>query len=269
MRFLILVLTIAFFPSLQALEKNAWFGVDHELETSFAWKHERFQRMHAEDKGLKNLRIDRSMMLNFLLPVMGKYQFEIEGGLAKRSVDYNFQNLSISLRKSIYNDLVGDPFSFVTGFNFHFVPSRSLTEPLLFYHSRFAGELTASLGKEWAKGRYWQWRASAHLALAQANRGCPRLNFLLSLEKNFSDQHFLSFSIDGVSGLGSTKLQREEDFRSYRNLSYSALDAAITYRFDYDLALKVDLEYRKRFYARYCAESYDAFLVRMIMPFSL
>lgn len=254
---------------LYGLEKSAWFGVDHELETALSSKYERFQRLDAVERSTKSIRTERSLSLNFILPIMGKYQLELEGSFAKRSRDFDFQDFALSARKVLYNDLLGDPLSLITGINMRFIPGRSLSEPILFYHSRFEGQINASVGKEWAKGRYWDWRANAFFALTQANRGCPRFNALLSMEKNFFDQHFLKLAFDTVYGLGKASLQREELFVGYRNLSYSALDTALSYRFDYDLRLKVDLEYRKRIYAHYCAKGYDAFLARLTMPFSI
>lgn len=181
MRALCLTL-LAFFGSLEAIDRRPWFGRDKEFEFTSSVSHQWKEPAQFAD-------------FNLAISPIDNVHCEAELGLWSEDI---FESFSLGGAYRWLNDVARHPLSLTTGAVFTF--SSSDDNIRVFHHSDYEVEFYIALGKEIADGRYWSYRfwTAASLGLPHDSSIWSRLE--CGIEKNWLDCHRLGFFAVGRTG---------------------------------------------------------------------
>ncbi|MDP1834869.1 MAG: hypothetical protein Q8K75_02975 [Chlamydiales bacterium] len=230
-RLFILLLTAA--PALlSAVDLTPWFGRDKLIEVR-PWASYQWYPKIDTDQGKVNKQ-GRNVFFGTSASIASDNKYSLSGeSLFSRTNQHSFtlENMRITVRRQWLNDIVGDPFTLVTGATVTVPTTRALRDYNTIYHGKVEFEGHAAVGREASCGAFWNSRWWAAVALGKADIGCPWLRGRATFEKNFWNQHQWKIFAEGTGGMGQRRLSLISPFPGYGKVKYRTIDAGAGYSF--------------------------------------
>lgn len=261
---------IFFLPiAMFALEVDPWLGNLWEFTFTPSYTYSRFREVQNGSPQLKTPFNVHLLAAGFGFAFSETWQADIDAEFADTTVQaMGYRSSGYQIRHRWSNDIAGDFVTFTTGLSVRNASSRSLRDISCPYHSNANFELNGALGKEWGHGPDWRVRAFVYAVLGAANRGSPWIRFLVPLEVNGWDRHYLTVFLDGYFGFGPNGIIHTRHFRSYASIHHQSLDTGARYAYHFDIWGHLDFTYAYRFYAHAFPENVNSFTVSYTLPFS-
>lgn len=264
----ILCLTVTL---LSAAELKPWFSKDKQPIFQPWFTYDYYHKLDTAEGDLPINAKNKFFGVNLSIATDCTYSAESElilSDTTEHSLSYD--NLRFTFRKLWMNDIVGDPFSLVTGATISAPASRSLKDFNTVYHGRVEVEGHAALGRECSRGKYWTSRWWGALALGKADQGCPWLRGRGSWEKNYCDQHQVRLFLEGSAGTGHKRLSLLSPFNGYGKIKYRTVEAGAGYSYLIDgYGRTVCADYCHRLYSRDAPLHNHTLTVSIMLPFSI
>lgn len=167
-----------------------------------------------------------------------------------------------------WDDVAGDPIAITGGLSLYETPTVALHDPAFIHHAHFEAEAFVIVGKEWSAAPYWDLRIWALTAFGVGDMGSPWFRERLALQKNFCDQHIISFYLEGNVGFGNECLGIHH-FKGYGPVNYGLFDGTLEYQYQVcDWGL-LGLKGMYRFFARNAPKEAFQIILEWVQPFSL
>lgn len=246
-RLIILMLLLG--PSkLQSLDLTPWYGQDKLLKLHSWATYQYYPTLDTAQGTVHQANNNLFVGSSLSIASNNKYAAEIESSFFRTNLHtFSMENVRITVRRQWLNDIVGDPFTLVTGATITAPSSRALHDYNTIYHGKVEIEGHAALGRECASGALWNSRWWGALALGKADQGCPWLRGRATWEKNFCNQHQCRVFAEGAGGSGHKRLTLNSPFLGYGKIAYRTLDAGAGYSFlvdDYGKTITAEYSYR-------------------------
>lgn len=249
--------------TLSAIEYNPWPAqmLEFELRPEFCIT-------TAKDHHKDDLNLNLSVM-----PTQ-RWQTQLECGFfesSQRSPTYSHS--SATVRYLWLDDVIGDPFSLITGCTIRSVGNAALFDPLTFYHSQVEFEGHIAIGQETAPGETWDSRRWCAFLLGVPTEGRPWGGFIAQSEWNFCDAHILSCSLNAEANFGGKAYNPALPFQGYKDIAYQFVDLGAGYRYFFsdfgpDFG-ELGFCYYYRVYAKNSPKNVQQFIFFIRYPFSL
>jgi hypothetical protein len=215
---------------------------------------------------------DHKEDLDFNLSVMPsqRWQTQVECGFfssPERSPTYSHS--SATARYVWLDDVIGDPFSLVTGCTVRSVSNAALHNPLTFYHSEVEFEGHVAIGTETAPCDTWSSRRWCALLLGVPTEGRLWGSLIAKNEWNFWNGHILACSLQAEANFGGKSLNSSLPFQGYKDIAYQFLDFGVEYRYTLSYSGELGFEYFYRVYAKNSPQNIQQFIFFIRYPFSL
>ncbi len=197
------------------------------------------------------------------------WQADFEVNIARtQKRDLSLDDIRFTGRYRWTNDIVGDPYTLVTGFTFITTTQQALDDPNLFHNGRFEAEFHAAIGKESDYGDVWTTRYWGVGTLGVADRGFPWLRGVAAWEKNWCDNYVLGLFVNVLWGFG-TKSFHEHDFHGYGSIHHQSMDVGANYRVLWVSNSVVTFGYSYRIFANNFPKHVNTFVVNLMVPFGI
>jgi len=158
-------------------------------------------------------------------------------------------NLRITGRYLLADDIAGDPISLVVGVTGTQAFAISVDDISSFHHGKLEGEIHVALGRETACGSDWGSRWWILGAIGSADVGSPWWRAQMTGEYHFLQRHAIAVFAYALGGLGHDTIDIE-DFHGYGPIRHLSVDVGFRYTFEIDFFGSLYLEYLNRVYAR-------------------
>ncbi len=260
------------FHSLCGVEMAPWYGPDKLLEITPWATYEWFPQVDTAQGKLKRHGDNQFYGVNLSIATNNDYAVELETITAKTNQhSFAFENLRFTFRKQWFNDIVGDPFSLVTGATISTPSAKALRDFSTIYHGRVEFEGHAAVGRECSKGAYWQSRWWGALALGKADQGCPWVRARGTWERNYCDQHQWRIFAEGSGGSGHKRLSLlRARFPGYGKIKYRTVDVGGGYSYLVDdIGRSLTAEYSARVWGSNAPIRVQAVTLSLLLPFNL
>ncbi|MBS0620945.1 MAG: hypothetical protein JSS61_05760 [Verrucomicrobia bacterium] len=183
--------------------------------------------------------------------------------------NFGVRSGAIQARYRFLNDISGDdPISLVVGLSLRGVTKHSLQDVSSPYASDFNGEITCSLGREWANKGHWTTRTYGLVAVGMANRSYPWTRGLYAFEKKWRDTHRLSLFTLGSIGFGPRHHVDVNHFDGWGKFHYQSIDLGATYGYQFSVWGTLSLSYAHRVFARNFPQAVNWIALEYHLPFS-
>jgi len=252
------------------VEAQPWFGDVYQFHFLGSYAYSRF---NSVQNGVPQLKTPfNANVLYFGLDFSPSPVWSIDTDLQfadTTAMSFNFRSLCAQGRYSWFDDIIGDPVSFVTGFNVRFTSSKALRDVSCPSHGNVDFELNFALGKEWEAKNCWLFRAWGYGAVGHANRGAPWVRAVVALETNIEDHHKIAIYGEGINGYGRHTHVDLDHFYGYARVREKAIDVGIRYGYRMDVWGTLRVEYVRRVLAKAAPERVNTVIVGYLLPFSL
>jgi hypothetical protein len=260
------------FPALSwCVDLSPWFGRDKLIEVrpwaSYQW----YPRVDTQEGKVYRPGRNYFFGTNASIATDNKYAFSGDVLFSKTNQhSFTLENFRITLRRQWFNDIVGDPFTLVTGATVTVPTTHALRDYNTIYHGKVEFEGHAALGRECSCGAFWNTRWWGALVFGKATQGCPWLRGRAVMEKNFWNQHQWRLFAEAAGGTGDKKLILITPFPGYGKIQYRTLDAGAGYSYlidDYGRTLTAD--YTVRLWGQNAPIQAQTLTVCLMIPFCL
>ena len=267
MRFL---LAFLFLPaSLFCIELNPWFGELFELETRFTYTLQQFNSVNTTCSKSDYSSYDSFYQLGAELPVLD-YDVQLEAtAFNTRRHSLNLDDLSLTARYKLMNDIVGDPVTLTSGITFTKVFKPGRRDIASFHHGGFESELHLAAGQENSWREFWTSRWWALIGIGMADVGDPWIRANMAWENNWCNQHRAGIFLYSLWGLGPRRLSLERPFHGYGRIHHQSIDLGFRYEYLFEYFGQLRMEYARRLYARNCPRGVNIFMFSLLYPFGL
>lgn len=251
-----------------ALQEKPWFGdlLEFHLRPLYAYSFfDEVSNAVPSQQGTYRTHL-AALGLDTTVPETWNFEMEIEFAAAS-DISFGYRSFALQVRKLWLDDVCGDPVSLATGFVYRDASTRlrkALSTP---YHARANFEFNTAVGKEWSRGRYWNFRSYAVGAIGQGTKGSPWLRGDLFFWWNAHDCH--QFQLYGRSywGLGDKKIVPLDDFTGWSRIRHQSIDLGIAYRYRLGIYGWFRFDYLYRIYGRSYPEKENFFVFSFDYPF--
>ncbi len=255
---------------LSALEIKPWLGNFLEFTFDGAFAYSRFTEVNnslcpLEDPSNNYL---VNLDLSFVPWPTVSTDFELQLAETPRQ-SFGYRSFATQFRYQILDDLLGDPISLTSSFNFRHVSSDSVRDISSPFHSKYNYELNLSAGKEWNYRIWWILRTFGFLAVGQGSSGWPWLTLHAAVQSNCPIDHQFRFFIESYIGFGGDKIVNIDDFNGWGKIQHRSIDLGIGYRYILGVWGSASLDYQQRVYAHSYPENEFALIFTYSLPFSV
>jgi len=167
-----------------------------------------------------------------------------------------------------YNDIVGDPFSLMTGITLIKATTSALHDISSFHHGKLEGESFISIGKERTCWDDWLSRWWGCLGIGVGDHGNPWIRGQLAWEKNFQRNRHVRFFLNTLVGLGKHTLS-VDSFDGYGPIRHRSVDIGIRFSKRTDFCGIFRLGYARRIYACNFPRGAHFLFFSYLFPFGL
>lgn len=255
-------------PCLVALDRKPWLGEPFVGEAEATYTYSYFTQLHGAIPPLRQSQFDQNLALNLPFVPWQYWAAEVETEAASTShLGWGYRSLALQLRYQFLDDIVGDWISCTVGALYRNVSSRMLEAVTTIYHGQQNFELNLSLGKEWAKGQFWRYRAFLFEGVGCATVGAPWSWTRLAGQRNFHDLVQISLYLDGYFGFGGQKSVKRLHFHGYGPIAHRSLSAGIQLDWTPISSSSFEASYYRVFWARSFPGQWNAFQLRYIYWF--
>lgn len=248
-----------------------WFGNAYELEARISVAYQTYKDI---DSGHQLVRYasDDFFLHGSLSSVWGyeaDWAAEIEATLADtRHHHFNLDNIRLTGRYLLADDVAGDNFSIVAGVTAIQAIAISVNDISSFHHGKLEGECHLSFGRETACGDRCGSRWWILAAIGTADVGSPWLRGMATLEWRLSDNKEIALFAHWLEGFGSHELD-PDNFHGYGNIRHRSLDIGWRYTYEIDCFGSLYVEYVNRPYARNFPAHANIVKLNLFVPFGL
>ncbi len=199
------------------------------------------------------------------------WSVELECLVSKTKRHHGFDTASIGCRHLWYNDLIGDFASLTTGIELLYTRPAFLHDISLIRHGRYSAAAHASIGKEFGFTARSYFRTYATALVGAGDKSAAWTRGETHLEWRYHEQHSIDAFFAAEQGLGNKGLRhpRAHDFRGYRHIEYSFLDAGLSYSYTWYPFATFYANVTQRLHAHFCPKNTTSFEVGCLVPFSL
>ncbi|MEX1012192.1 MAG: hypothetical protein WD595_00040 [Waddliaceae bacterium] len=198
------------------------------------------------------------------------YAAEAEILLAEtKSNPFGFDSTKITLRYRWLDDIIGDYMSVVFGTSYIQTVTKRRDDISSFHHGNVEGEFHVSAGKEFSCGHFWYSRYWGLAAIGVADKGSPWLRGHLQFDYNHFDLHRYGIFLQTLVGLGNQKLNLNQPFHGYGPIHHQSVNVGVEYRYDSFCFGILEVEYKRRLFARNFPEDVNLFKLTYTYPFGL
>lgn len=254
---------------LQSTELRPWTEVDLQLYPRFEYFYQHYHKINSSDGSKHRIGNDHF----YTLGVYGSYDvWSVEAETTAATTHYRcfgFDNVRVTGRYRLWNDIVGDFASVMAGGTYIAAPQSAVDDIGSFHHGGNEGKLHLAIGKERTCGDTWASRTWGVLQYGFADEGKPWWEWTLAWEKNFNRTTYLEFFATGLYGLGREGIDLDCSFRGYGPIKHRSVDlgARVTRMTEcYGIWYA---EYAQRVYAYNFPQGANLFKICLIYPFSL
>ena len=160
------------------------------------------------------------------------FEGQVESDFFKsRKKNWLLERFGVMIRKSIYDDVVGDPLSMAVGVKSYFIPTKSLKDVTVPYLSQGNMELNISLGKEIDTIYNWDYRFWSYCGLGFCNKKTFYINPEIHIEAMLGKFQKLHLSFDSSIGFGDSKQVNINHFNGYAKIAYRSIDIDLEYAY--------------------------------------
>jgi len=267
---IIRALLLLFLPlQLIGLERQPWFSDVYEFHFLGGYTYSYYSKVNHAINQLTSTSNDH--LLSFGLEFSPDPNWSIDGDLEFVQTPrqhFGFRSIGVQGRYLWKDDIIGDPVSFTTGFNFRFTSPRSLKDVSCPHHANADFQFNFALGKELDYFRFWRYRIWGFGEIGFANAGSPWFEGLFSLEGNYDDLHKWAAFLYGGHGYGRNSFVDINRFRGYGKIRYKFVDVGARYGYRLNVWGSLRFEYVRRVFAKAYPEHVNFFTFSYLLPFS-
>jgi hypothetical protein len=254
---------------LSALPKKPWFGNVYEFFFDAEYTFDYYRHVANAKHGTRHHSNDNQFIFGLGFTPSESWDMALEAEVSDTTrQSWNLRSVAAQLRYLLWDDIIGDPISLVTGLSIRGVHHSSLRDISCPYPAEANLELNVSLGKEWSRGPYWITRTFAFGTAGIANHGSPWTRFFAAFECNWNDKHQLHLFTRGDFGFGHRNTVNVEHFHGYASIHHKSVDVGIGYARHFLIWGKLTFDYAHRVYAHAYPERVNYFTIWYHLPFS-
>lgn len=251
------------------LKNEPWLGNVYELELLTNYSLSFFTSVDNAIVPLQKTSWDHLLYadLSFPYSASGSIDADVRFQATPRQ-DFGIQSIALQARHLFYDDISGDPVSFVASFNARYTFDKSLKDISCPYHGDVDFEINASLGKEFNQGIHWHYRLWTLAGLGIANEGSPWIYGLVAAEFNQNDHYIFSLFLSGEEGFGKNHWVDIHHFKGYGKIDYGNIELTLRYGIRFHQWGTLRFDYIRRLLARSCPRNVNTFAITYVFPFS-
>lgn len=182
---------------------------------------------------------------------------------------FGVDNLRVTARFQLMDDISGDSVSVIAGITGTQAFRQGLDDPGSFHHGLLEGEAHLSVGQEFAREQYWDWRWWSVLGVGQADVGYSWFRASFYCEKSFCLKHRVTALVNTLWGMGHDNFVLDRHFSGYGKIRHQSVDAGLRYGYWFDCGAELSAEYVRRVYAKNFPENANRYRVSLLYPFGL
>jgi len=252
-----------------ATDLKPWFPRSLEFQSRLTYLHQQYTKVDIGD-GTRYKRAKDDFYTASLQLAYAQYCGEVEvtfAGTGRHHLGPN--DVSATFRYQIFDDVIGDPVSFVVGMTLSQVFSLALKDISTFNTGGIEGEIHAAIGKECSTWETWLSRWWAVAALGVGDHGSPWLRGEAAWEKQWFEQQRLRLFAHLLYGLGDHNIDPIEPFDGYGSIRYQAVDLGTQYRYTFECDASLTLGYIRRVHSTNCPKDVNIYYIQYLYPFGL
>lgn len=263
-----LFLPFCFLNFLLATDQSPWIDQIYQPVVTLAAGYQHFDSIHEGKKWRAYPGRDPFIDGSIFLALDPDYSFEIESSITRSHAHpLAFDHFKETFRYIFMNDAAGDPYALALGLSLIEPLAIGLKDPSFIHHALLELEGHFSLGKEWVVGDRWEYRNFAVFALGVGVQGSPWLKARGVFQKNFCDQHFLSFELLGEGGFGHRDFSLCK-FKGYGPIAYRIGETLLAYTYQGETGWTASLQATYRFFAKNAPANVAVIQAEIVYPFS-
>jgi len=254
--------------AVEATEIAPWFGNDKEFDLNTSYVYQTYDKVDGK-YGAEDMS-SNDHMLNFSLGITPDSVFAGEAELLLVKSDFRsfgVDSFAFTGRKQLMNDVVGDPFSLVTGVTMTLPTNKGSHDMSTIHHADVDTEFHVSIGKEVSSGKYWLHRSWTSMGYLLSNIGSPAFRSKTLFEKNINNHRFKFFG-EAFYGLGKKELDVTKDFRGYGSLNHQTIDVGAAYTYNLGYGREISAGYERRLHAHSAPARVNRFCLNYLYTFS-
>lgn len=265
----LLLVLLCFFSSLAATDLKPWFGNEYETEIRVRGLYQGYHRADTVcPRCYKCGNNDMFTTLSAAYPFR-RYCGEFEATTAfTHHQNGRWDNFRITGRYQWLDELLEDPFSFVTGITLTEPFSRALHDVSSFHHSHIECELHASIGKKYGclGSKEYIFRYWGVVGIGVGVEGSPWVRGDASFEYTSDGVNQIRGFMHTLWGAGKKPLQ-PRFFKGYGNVKHQSIDLGIGYDYIMGRWGTMSVWYARRVYAHNFPEDVNLVLFQYYYPF--
>jgi len=255
--------------ALFATEYAPWYERNLELRPKATLLYQTYNSVQSPHRPKRHPSNDIFLDLSLSTYLMA-FGVELETSFAhtRHQRQLNWDDLSLTGRYQLLDDVTGDPISLTAGATIRQVLKLARHDVSCFYHGGLEGEFHLAAGVETSCAQFWVSRLWGMLGLGIADLGSPWIRANLEWNHNCYDLYGASLYLNTLWGLGRNNL-RLKDFKGYGPIAHRSADAGIRYGHTFEFGGTLGVGIARRIYARNCPRNVNQVYICFIYPFGL
>lgn len=266
MRYLLLL-----FPALVfGFVEEPWYPKVWEFQLRSGYSYRYYPSVSQGENPSSYHSNDHRIDLNLGAQVWPNWDVQLESDfLHSKKLNWGTERVGMQLRHLLLDDVVGDPVSLSLGVQTYYVPTRSLRDVSVPYHSQGNIELTAAVGKEIDRTYNWLYRFWGALGVGIGNRGAPWIRPLMVAEMKLRQKHVLKAFAESTIGFGHNHRVDIAHFNGYGSIAHRSIDLGIGYNILFQIWGSLGVSGSYRIYAHSFPAHATTIRIEYRLPFSL
>ncbi len=255
--------------SMEATELSPWYSRYLEIQPKVSYAYQFYPSVKVANNTKKYSAHNQFVNMS-LSGAYDRWSLELESNFAEtRHRSWSFSDVRFTLRYQNWDDVLGDPFSLVSGCTVIQDVKWAKNDLSCFYHGCLESVFHIAAGKETSCEQFWVSHIWGLAAVGIADEGSPWLEGGLSWNHNGWDVHDFNISLTSLWGLGRNNLNLDKHFKGYGSISHYSIDLALNYHYSFEFGGLLGIEYTYRIYAHNCPSCVNTFGVNFTYPFGL
>lgn len=249
-------------------EEQPWFGDVYEFNFLSRYTYAHYGSVDGAVPSLTKSSDNHFLYFDLEFPFSPNWDIELDLHFADTAQEsFNYTSNGIQLRYLFWDDIVGDPITFVSGLSFRYVPRWSVKDIATPYYGDANFEGHVAFGKEFDHFEFWRFRFWGYGGVGIANCGSPWMRAKLGLEGNVEDKHMWAIHVEGAHSFGK-KILLSPNFKGYAKVRAKNIDITGSYGIAIGVWGTLRFYYTRRLLAKRFPERVNAFSVSFLLPFS-
>ena len=253
-----------------ALSEDAWLPSAGEVDLETEYTYSRFSHVQGAKDALSHTSNDHELLFDLGIAATDDWHFQLDAELAQTpEQSFGWRSFAGQARYQCCNDMKGDSFSLVLGFNARVVSHPALGDISSPYAAKGDFELFSSWGVSWLEQDDWTDRVIAVLAAGQGTHGAPWLRGDLAYQHKWGPHHLNIFG-NSLWGLGSKESINLHHFhtahKGWGNYRHGSIDTGAEYKYDMGKWGEIFIAYTFRAFAHVFPEYVNFFTIGYSVP---